>query len=179
MLTMMTPNVNIQSYKTGDASTTSITPSNFARNRAIRCRRSSFVCQHQSSGRQKWSQAKRCKTGILMGIVHGYPLCIKSSLLAFNWYTNPTAVIVGNESDLRSDQRHVPTDDGRKLAEEFNCSFTEASSTPTRMNTWSKKPKKPSSTFSFLSLAGELRSQRLPSIAKPGSRWLLPTITRL
>lgn len=41
-------------------------------------------------------------------------------------------VIVGNKSDLRADQRHVPTEDGRKLAEEFNCSFTEASA---RLNT--------------------------------------------
>lgn len=36
-------------------------------------------------------------------------------------------VIVGNKSDLRADQRHVPAEEGRKLAEEFNCSFTEAS----------------------------------------------------
>ena len=41
-------------------------------------------------------------------------------------------VIVGNKSDLRADQRHVPTEDGKKLAEEFNCSFTEASA---RLNT--------------------------------------------
>ncbi|KAK0512671.1 hypothetical protein JMJ35_004688 [Cladonia borealis] len=41
-------------------------------------------------------------------------------------------VIVGNKSDLRADQRHVPTEDGRKLAEEFNCGFTEASA---RLNT--------------------------------------------
>ena len=41
-------------------------------------------------------------------------------------------VIVGNKSDLRAEQRHVPTEDGRKLAEEFNCSFTEASA---RLNT--------------------------------------------
>ena len=41
-------------------------------------------------------------------------------------------MIVGNKSDLRADQRHVPIDDGRKLAEEFNCSFTEASA---RLNT--------------------------------------------
>ena len=36
-------------------------------------------------------------------------------------------VIVGNKSDLRADQRHVPAEEGKKLAEEFNCSFTEAS----------------------------------------------------
>ena len=38
----------------------------------------------------------------------------------------PAMVIVGNKSDLRADQRQVPTEDGRKLAEQFNCSFTEA-----------------------------------------------------
>ena len=41
-------------------------------------------------------------------------------------------VIVGNKSDLRADQRQVPVEDGRKLAEQFNCSFTEASA---RLNT--------------------------------------------
>ena len=41
-------------------------------------------------------------------------------------------MIVGNKSDLRPDQRHVPIEQGRKLAEEFNCSFTEASA---RLNT--------------------------------------------
>lgn len=33
-------------------------------------------------------------------------------------------VIVGNKSDLRFDHRHVPTEDGRKLAKGFNCSST-------------------------------------------------------
>ena len=41
-------------------------------------------------------------------------------------------IIGGNKSDLRADQRHVPTEDGRKLAQEFNCGFTEASA---RLNT--------------------------------------------
>ena len=36
-------------------------------------------------------------------------------------------VIVGNKSDLRADQRHVPPGEGHRLAEEFNCSFIEAS----------------------------------------------------
>ena len=57
---------------------------------------------------------------------HNWPLCIKSSLLASDWYTNPPMVIVGKKSDLRSDQRPVPTEDGRKLAEELNCSLTGA-----------------------------------------------------
>ncbi|KAK4690853.1 hypothetical protein P7C71_g6030, partial [Lecanoromycetidae sp. Uapishka_2] len=36
-------------------------------------------------------------------------------------------VIVGNKCDLRLDQRHVAEEEGKKLAEEFKCSFTEAS----------------------------------------------------
>lgn len=36
-------------------------------------------------------------------------------------------MIVGNKSDLKSEQRQVPTVEGEQLAEEFNCSFTEAS----------------------------------------------------
>ncbi|CAD6580902.1 MAG: GTP-binding protein [Alectoria sarmentosa] len=36
-------------------------------------------------------------------------------------------VIVGNKSDLKADQRHVQAEEGKKLAEEFSCSFTEAS----------------------------------------------------
>ena len=34
---------------------------------------------------------------------------------------------MGNKSDLKNDLRQVPAEEGRKLAEEFNCSFTEAS----------------------------------------------------
>ncbi|KAK8101590.1 GTP-binding protein [Apiospora kogelbergensis] len=36
-------------------------------------------------------------------------------------------VIVGNKSDLRPEQRQVSTEDGQKLAEKYNCAFTEAS----------------------------------------------------
>ncbi|KAL9125946.1 MAG: hypothetical protein Q9217_004924 [Psora testacea] len=36
-------------------------------------------------------------------------------------------VIVGNKSDLKPDQRHVSVEEGQKLAEEYKCSFTEAS----------------------------------------------------
>jgi len=35
--------------------------------------------------------------------------------------------IVGNKSDLRPDQRQVTAEQGKALAERFNCSFTEAS----------------------------------------------------
>lgn len=36
-------------------------------------------------------------------------------------------VIVGNKSDLKPEHRQVTTDDGRQLAEELGCAFTEAS----------------------------------------------------
>ena len=36
-------------------------------------------------------------------------------------------VIVGNKSDLKPEQRQVPMSEGTTLAEEFRCSFTEAS----------------------------------------------------
>ncbi|KAI9687528.1 MAG: GTP-binding protein [Bathelium mastoideum] len=36
-------------------------------------------------------------------------------------------VIVGNKSDLRPEQRQVTADDGRRIAEEFRCVWTEAS----------------------------------------------------
>ena len=36
-------------------------------------------------------------------------------------------VIVGNKSDLRPEQRQVQPESGKQLAEEFRCTFTEAS----------------------------------------------------
>ena len=36
-------------------------------------------------------------------------------------------MIVGNKSDLRPEQRQVTSEDGKKLAEEFKCAWTEAS----------------------------------------------------
>ena len=36
-------------------------------------------------------------------------------------------VIVGNKSDLRAQQRQVTPEEGKKLAEEMECAFTEAS----------------------------------------------------
>lgn len=36
-------------------------------------------------------------------------------------------VIVGNKSDLRPEQRQVTPEDGKALAEEFKCAWTEAS----------------------------------------------------
>lgn len=34
---------------------------------------------------------------------------------------------MGNKSDLRPEQRQVSAEEGRKLAEKYNCAFTEAS----------------------------------------------------
>lgn len=36
-------------------------------------------------------------------------------------------VIVGNKSDLRPEQRQVTVEQGKKLADEFKCAYTEAS----------------------------------------------------
>ncbi|KAL8889107.1 MAG: hypothetical protein Q9215_003553 [Flavoplaca cf. flavocitrina] len=36
-------------------------------------------------------------------------------------------MIVGNKCDLKPEQKHVATEDGRQMAEEFKCGFTEAS----------------------------------------------------
>ena len=36
-------------------------------------------------------------------------------------------VVVGNKSDLRPEQRQVTAEEGRKLADNFQCVFTEAS----------------------------------------------------
>lgn len=36
-------------------------------------------------------------------------------------------VIVGNKSDLRPEQRQVSPEEGKKLAEKFDCGWTEAS----------------------------------------------------
>jgi len=35
--------------------------------------------------------------------------------------------IVGNKSDLRPDQRQVSVEEGKAMAEKFDCAFTEAS----------------------------------------------------
>lgn len=36
-------------------------------------------------------------------------------------------VVVGNKSDLRPEQRQVTAEEGKKLADNFQCAFTEAS----------------------------------------------------
>jgi Ras family protein len=46
------------------------------------------------------------------------------NLQAVDWVP---IVIVGNKSDLRPEQRQVTPEDGKALAEEFKCAWTEAS----------------------------------------------------
>ena len=71
-------------------------------------------------------------------------------------------VIVGNKSDLRADQRHVPTEDGRKLAEEFNCAFTEASA---RLNT--------NVARAFEMMVGEIEKSQNPNEPTGGAKCCL------
>lgn len=66
------------------------------------------------------------------------PLQIPKSIPSETWISNcycvtqqgadeVPLVVVGNKSDLKPEQRQVSLDEGRKLAEEVNCAFTEAS----------------------------------------------------
>ena len=71
-------------------------------------------------------------------------------------------VIVGNKSDLRADQRNVPTEDGRKLAEEFNCAFTEASA---RLNT--------NVARAFEMMVGEIEKSQNPNEPTGGAKCCL------
>jgi Ras family protein len=59
---------------------------------------------------------------------------------------------------LKPEQRQVPTEQGTKLAEEFNCSFTEASA---RLNTNVSK--------AFELLIGEIEKSTNPSEPTGGS----------
>lgn len=68
-------------------------------------------------------------------------------------------MIVGNKCDLRPDQRHVAEEDGKKLAEEFKCSFTEASA---RLNTNVAK--------AFEQMIGEIEKASNPNEPTGGSK---------
>ncbi|RYP41143.1 hypothetical protein DL769_011642 [Monosporascus sp. CRB-8-3] len=63
--------------------------------------------------------------------IHGYMLVYSvSSLPSFEMVQGTDwvpIVIIGNKSDLRPEQRQVSQEDGKKLAEKFNCAWTEAS----------------------------------------------------
>ncbi|MCJ1354374.1 MAG: GTP-binding protein [Icmadophila ericetorum] len=71
-------------------------------------------------------------------------------------------VIVGNKSDLKTEQRQVPTEEGRKLAEEFNCAFTEASA---RMNENVSK--------AFELMIGEVEKSQNPNEPTGGNKCIL------
>lgn len=68
-------------------------------------------------------------------------------------------VIVGNKCDLKADQRHVRIEEGRKLAEEFNCSFTESSA---RLNT--------NVARAFEQMLAEMEKSQNPSEPTGGSK---------
>lgn len=71
-------------------------------------------------------------------------------------------MIVGNKSDLRPEQRQVQPDDGKKLAEEFKCAFTEASA---RYNENVSK--------AFEGMIGEIEKVQNPSEPTGGNKCLL------
>lgn len=68
-------------------------------------------------------------------------------------------VIVGNKCDLKTDLRQVTTAQGTKLAEEFNCSFTEASA---RENT--------NVSNAFELMVGEIEKSQNPSEPAGGGK---------
>lgn len=71
-------------------------------------------------------------------------------------------VVVGNKSDLRPDLRQVSTEEGKKLAEEFNCSFTEASA---RLNN--------NVGLAFERMVAEIEKSQNPNEPTGGSKCIL------
>ena len=71
-------------------------------------------------------------------------------------------MIVGNKSDLKSELRQVPVDEGKKLAEEFDCGFTEASA---RLNTNVAK--------AFEQMIAEIEKSQNPSQPTGGGKCVL------
>ncbi|KAF7173248.1 hypothetical protein CNMCM5623_005486 [Aspergillus felis] len=71
-------------------------------------------------------------------------------------------VVVGNKSDLKSEQRQVSLDEGRKLGEEFHCAFTEASA---RLDY--------NVTKAFDLMIGEIEKSQNPSQPAGGSKCIL------
>ncbi|KAJ5661621.1 hypothetical protein N7523_003093 [Penicillium sp. IBT 18751x] len=61
--------------------------------------------------------------------IHGYVIVYSvTSRQSFEMGADEVPlVIVGNKSDLKPEQRQVSLDEGRQLAEEVKCAFTEAS----------------------------------------------------
>ena len=71
-------------------------------------------------------------------------------------------VVVGNKNDLKPDHRQISTEEGQRLAEEFKCSFTEASA---RMNT--------NVTSAFEKMVAEIEKSSTPSEQHSGNKCLL------
>ncbi|RHZ50242.1 uncharacterized protein CDV56_100708 [Aspergillus thermomutatus] len=71
-------------------------------------------------------------------------------------------VVVGNKSDLKSEQRQVSLDEGRQLGEEFHCAFTEASA---RLDY--------NVTKAFDLMIGEIEKSQNPSQPAGGSKCIL------
>jgi Ras family protein len=68
-------------------------------------------------------------------------------------------VVIGNKSDLKAEQRQVATLDGKSLADEFKCGFTEASA---RLNHNVSK--------AFEQMIAEIEKSQNPSEPTGGSR---------
>lgn len=68
-------------------------------------------------------------------------------------------VIVGNKSDLKPEQRHVTLEEGQKLADEYKCSFTEASA---RLNT--------NVAHAFERMVGEIEKSQDPERPTGGNK---------
>ena len=68
-------------------------------------------------------------------------------------------VVIGNKSDLKAEQRQVAIVEGKSLAEEFKCGFTEASA---RLNI--------NVTKAFEQMIAEIEKSQNPSEPTGGSR---------
>ncbi|KAL8873428.1 MAG: hypothetical protein Q9174_001103 [Haloplaca sp. 1 TL-2023] len=68
-------------------------------------------------------------------------------------------MVVGNKCDLKQEQRQVPEVQGRQLAEEFKCGFTEASA---RLNT--------NVSAAFESMVAEIERSNNPSEPTGGNK---------
>jgi Ras family protein len=80
------------------------------------------------ASKQSFEMARIIRDKILNHLVsspapHNFPL-LTTLKQAVDWVP---IVIVGNKSDLRPEQRQVTPEDGRALATEFKCAWTEAS----------------------------------------------------
>ena len=71
-------------------------------------------------------------------------------------------VIVGNKTDLKPDQRHVSLDEGQALADEYKCSFTEASA---RLNK--------NVALAFEQMIGEIEKAQNPEQPTGGNKCIL------